>query len=177
MQFVPWAHLGLFVFAGQFDILAGPALGVIEYENPPREYVQNGSSRGEIAALVPEIGLGGELRFKLAPRAGSHTCLVLQGGYSIFNFKGSTSDLGISARHEKDLDIDYDSYDGRVLIEWPLSSGVNFLFGAEFRKVRTDALVKAQERSPEEVLELREKFDKDIDLEMTSANAIFGFRW
>ena len=177
VQFVPWAHLGLFGFSGQFNVQAGPALGVIEYENPAREYVQNGRGDGEVTALVPEIGLGGELRFKLAPRAGSHICLVLQGGYSIFDFEGSTSDLGISSRNEKDLDVDYDSYDARALIEWPLSAKVNLLVGVEYRTVRAKALSQAKDRPIDETLELREKFDKSIDLEMTSANAIVGLRW
>ncbi len=177
VQMVPWAQVGLFGFTGQMEVAAGPALGVQLYENPARQYVQNGRSTGDVVAFVPEVGIGGELRFRLGRPGNGGPDLVLQAGYSIFEFEGSTGDLGISARNEKDVDVNYDSYEARALIEWPVSAGTSLVAGAELRTISADALSSAQQRSPEEVEALREKFDKNIDLEMTSVNAILGLRW
>lgn len=176
-QFVPWVSLGLFSFLGDLDVNAGPARAVIQYENPPRNYVQGGRSSGEATAFVPEVGVGGEMRAKVGEHAGQPMNLVLQAGYSIFEFRGSTSDLGISSRNEKDLDVDYDSWDARAMFEWPVSSKYDIVAGAGIRTLRADALSEAQDRSLDETLALREKFDKDIDLEITRVNALFGLRW
>ncbi len=61
--------------------------------------------------------------------------------------------------------------------EWPWTTGTDLVVGAEYRVVTADALSEAQDRSLEETLELREKFDKDIALEVTSVNILFGVRW
>ncbi len=177
VQLVPWVTLGLFGFTGQFDVHAGAALGLQEYENPPRQYVQNGQGQGEVTAFVPELGLGGEVKARVGSRKGRDAHLVFQGDYSIFQFRGSTSDLGISSRNEKDLDVDYNSLDGRLMFEWPWTSGTDLVVGAEYRVVSADALSEAQDRSLEETLQRREKFDKDISLEVTAVNVLFGVRW
>ncbi len=176
-QFVPWLSLGLFSFVGDLDVNAGPAYGVIQYENPARDYVQGGRSTGGATAFVPEAGLGGEVRVQVAEHSGLPVSLVFQGGYSIFEFRGSSGDLGISSRNEKDIDVDYDSWDARAMFEWPISKKHDLVAGAGFRTIRADALSEAQDRSLDETLALREKFDKQIDLEITRVNALFGLRW
>ncbi len=176
-QFVPWVSLGLFSFVGDLDVDAGPARAVVQYENPPRDYVQGGRSTGDATAFVPELGVGGELRTRVGERAGQPISLVLQGGYSIFEFHGSTGDLGISSRNEKNLDVGYASWDARAMFEWPMSGRYDLVAGAGFRSLRADALSEAKDRSLEETLVLREKFDKQIDLEITRVNALVGVRW
>jgi hypothetical protein len=173
VQFVPWVSLGLFLLAGQFDIDAGPAQGVILYESPPREYVVGGRSRGEAGALSPEIGLGGELAMQLTERSR----LVLQGTYGWADFSASTSDLGVSSRNEKDIDMDYRALDGRLLLELPLGRSSNFLVGVEYRKVDIEALAEAKDRPVEEVVEIREKFNKIVNLELETVVLTVGFRW
>lgn len=177
VQLVPWIHLGLFGFTGDFEVDAGPARGIQQYELPVRDYVENGRGKGDVTAFVPEIGIGGELRFVLGERKGRRSTLALEAGYSIFEFKGSTSDLGISARNDKDLDVDYTSVNLGLFLEWPWTSGTNFVIGAELRDIEADALAEAKERSLEQTLLLREKFDKDISLEVTTVNVLLGFRW
>lgn len=177
IQFIPCLHLGLFGFTGEFEVDAGLPVGIQQYENPVRDYVQNGRGQGDVTAFVPEIGVGGELQFALGERQGRTTRLVLEGGYSIFDFQGETSDLGISARNEKDLDVDYDSINAGVFLEWPWTSGFDFVLGLEARQLQTDAESKAKDRDLEETLRLREKFDKDIHLELTTVNFLFGARW
>ncbi len=122
-------------------------------------------------------GLGGELRAQVGQHAGKPVGMVLQGGYSIFEFRGSSGDLGISSRNEKNLDVNYDSWDERAMFEWPISDRHDLVAGAGFRTIRADALSEAKDRSFDETVALREKFDKAIDLEITRVNALFGVRW
>ncbi len=176
-ELVPWVGVGLFAFAGDFGVDAGPALGVQQYELPVRDYVENGRGSGEVVAFVPELGVGSELRVRLGERRGRPARLVLQGGYSIFRFKGSSSDLGISARNDKDLDVDYTSLDARLLVEWPWTDGLDFVLGGGVRSLEADAISAAKNRDLADTLARREKFDKDVNLEITSFNVLFGLRW
>ena len=171
-EFVPWVSVGLFVLAGTFEVDAGPALGVELYEFPPRQYVVGGSSEGEAAALAPEIGVGGELSVWLGQRAR----LVLQGNYGFSDVSASTSDLGVESRNEKDIDLSFDSLDARALVELPLG-GVNFLAGVEYRRAEIDALAEAKDRPVGEIIELQEKFNKNVDFSIESLVLSVGLRW
>lgn len=173
VQFVPWIHFGLFGLVGASRVYAGPATGVIQYENPPRDYVQGGSSKGDVMAFAPEVGVGGELTFAV----GRRSTLLVQGNYSIFDFAGTTSELGVGSRNEKAVDLDYSAIDGRILYVRPMTKGSSLVFGAEFRTFLVDARVSALERSVEEILTLREKFNKDLLLELSSVNMSIGFRF
>lgn len=172
-EFVPWVFVGLFTLAGQFDIDAGPALGVIPYENPPRNYVIGGSSDGDAVAATPEIGLGGELTF----RTGERSRLTFQGNVGFLELSASTGDFGISSRNEKDIDLDYTTYDARVYYEFPMTDGADFLVGLRYYYVDIDALSEAQDRTPEEIAELREKFNKQVDFHVDTLVLSVGFRW
>jgi hypothetical protein len=173
VQFVPWIVLGLQTLGGQFDIDAGPAQRVETYEFPPRLYVVGGTSEGEAAALAPEIGIGGELLFHVGERAR----LTLQSSYAFVDVSASTSDLGVSSRNEKDIDLDYTAYDARLFYEHPIGESINFLAGVEFRRFEVDALSEAKDRPADEVVELQEKFNKNVDLSIETVTLNVGLRW
>jgi hypothetical protein len=177
VQLVPWLHLGVFSWAGQFEVNAGPAQGLISYENPPRTYVVGGHAKGDSLLFAPEIGLGGEVRFRIAGTREAPVDLTLQGSYGLLTFEGSTDELAISSRNEKDLDVDYACAEVRVLLEAPLSSRLDFVAGAQYRTMSADATAQAKERSLEDTLARREKFDKHIDLDLTFIDVLFGLRW
>ena len=172
-QFVPWIGVGLFTLAGEFEIDAGPATGVQLYEFPPREYVIGGRSKGDVGALAPELGIGGELLFRLSARSS----LVLQGNYMISDLSVSTRELGVDSRNEKEIDLDYRAADLRAHVELPMGASSNVIVGVEYRNVVIDAVSRAQERTIEEIFELQEKFNKEIDFEIESVLLHVGFRW
>ena len=172
-EFVPWLMVGFFSLGGDVDVDAGPSTGIQLYENPPREYVIGGSGSGDAVAVAPEIGLGGELKF----RTGERSRLLFRGNYSWFQFSGSTGDLGVSARREKDIDLDYNALDLSASYELPIGKAVNFVIGAHFRTTDASGSVNAEERTPEEVVELREKFNKNVDFKIETFVLNFGFRF
>lgn len=172
-EFVPWVWVGLFSMAGQFDIDAGPATGVVPYEFPPRNYVVGGKSDGDAAAAAPEIGLGGELTFRPTERSR----LSFVGNVGWFQLSASTSDFGISSRNEKNVEFDYTTYDARVYWEMPMTDRSHFVVGLRYYYVDIDALSEAQDRPDEEIEELREKFNKDISFSTDSLVLSVGFRW
>jgi hypothetical protein len=170
VEFVPWIHVGLFGFLGDYVIDAGRASGVVQYENPPRDYVVGGRATGTSGLVVPELGLGGEFRFFLTDGATLH----LGGNIAFLNFDGNTSDFGISSRNEKDLELDYVTVSGRLLLEIALNDRMNLLLGVELQSWTAEAESRASAKTEEEIRELREKFDKDISLEMSSIMGLVG---
>jgi hypothetical protein len=172
-EFVPWIMVGLFTLGGDISVDAGPATGIQLYENPPREYVVGGSGSGDAVAVAPEIGIGGELKF----RTGERARLLFRGNYSFFEFSGSTGDLGVSARNEKDIDLSYNALDLSASYEFPMSKGAKFVIGAHFRSTDASGSVTAEEATPEEVVERREKFNKNVDFRIETFVLNFGFRF
>lgn len=172
-EFVPWFLVGLYSMAGEFGVDAGPATGVVLFEFPPREYVVGGKSKGNAVAATPEIGLGGEVIFRLGERAR----LTWQSNYTIFDFKGSTSDIGVNARIEKDVSLDFTSFDTELFYELPLGGRPTFVAGIQYRHIDVNALSEAKDRAVEEILLLQEKFNKDIDLSIETVVVNFGLRW
>ncbi len=173
VQFTPWLHLGLFAFAANYEVDAGPSQGVTQYENPPRDYVVGGKGSGLTGLLIPEFGLGGELYIPITDRVR----LSLQGHAAILQYDGSTRDFGISSRNEKAVKVDYRTFGARALMEIELNEDVDLIAGLEFQYWTGDAEVRAVDRPREEILAMREKFDKDVTFEMTSLMAILGLRF
>lgn len=178
VSFTPWIHLGLQVIAGTFEVESeSPASRIQVYENPPREYVVGGKGEGDASVFAPELGAGGELRIYLGQTENGPVELALQGTYAIFEYSGSSDSLGISSRNDKDLDVDYDMLELRAEFNYPLSTEVDLLLGAAYKLITADASSKAKIVSREEALTTREKFDKDINLELTMISAYAGFRF
>lgn len=177
ISFTPWVHFGLLAFVGTFEVDAGPATGVRPYENPPRDYVIGGQGEGDSGIVSPELGIGGELKFWFGETENGPIELVLQGTYAILEYEGSTDSLGISSRNEKDLDLSYDMTELRAIFYYPISRGLDFKIGGEYRVISADASSKAKIRSFEEAVTRREKFDKDIELEMTVVSLFAGLRF
>lgn len=172
-KFVPSLYLGIVSIFGYYDLDAGPPTGTTVYEDPPREYVIGGQTDGLAGLGIPAIGLGGE--FRIGPPDGLR--LVICGNYALFRYDGSTKYIPINIRHEKDLDLKYDGYEARVLLEVPLSPKIDLVVGAEYQHMKVDAEVTAVERTEEEIEELREKFDKVINLELSSLSGLVGLRF
>ncbi len=172
-EFIPAFYLGISGIFGTYDLDAGPPTGTVQYENPPRDYVVGGRTDGWAGVGVPAIGLGGEFRIG-SPDGLRLTARAL---YGFFRYDGSTDHLPFSIRNEKNLDLEYDTFSGRVQMELPLSARVDFLLGAAYTYLKLDGEASAIEKSPEEIEELREKFDKKFNFEMSELHGFVGLRF
>lgn len=177
VSFTPWIHLGLQVIAGSFEVESGQPERIQQYENPPRDYVVGGSGSGDANVFAPELGAGGEFCIYLGETEDGPVELRLQGTYAIFEYSGDSDSLGLSGRNNKDLDVDYDMYELRAVFNYPLSSEVDLLLGAEYKVITADASSRAKFTSEEEALQNREKFDKDVNVEFTIVNFFAGLRF
>ena len=123
--------------------------------------------------IAPEIGIGAELRVPL-----SHSVTFnLQGHVGLLKYAGSTGDFGISARNEKGVDVDYLTYSSKLMFEIALNQNMDLIFGAELFYRDGEAEVRAKDKPEDEILALREKFDKDVTFQMTSLMGFVGLQF
>lgn len=177
ISFTPIIHLGMFGLAGTFEVDQGEPQRIQIYENPPREYVVGGHGEGTVGGVIPEIGIGGEFRFWFGENNYGARELAVQGSYGFLKYKGSSDALGISSRNEKDLDIDCDKIELRATFYLPISEATDFLIGAEYKAISTDASSKSKAENLEEAQKNREKWDKDITFDLTIVNVFAGLRF
>ena len=173
LKLVPWICLDVFGIFGKYDLDAGPPTGTVIYEDPPREYVVGGHSRGWIGMGIPGIGPGGELTIG----SSDGVRLILQVNCAFCKYDGSTDNFPVKARHDKNLDLDYYNLMLKSFLEIPLSPRVDLIAGVTYQYIKVDASVDAQARSPEEIEELREKWDKDVDFELSMLTGTIGLRF
>ena len=177
LEITPGLGLGVNAFFSSFTVDAGPAQGVVLYEIPPREYVVGGRGEGWTYMVLPELGIGLDVRIGGGTPDRRSLELILQGYYALLDFSGNTEDFGLSSRNNKVLDLDYEHYEARVLVSVPISRSMDFLAGVSGQFMQADATVLAEDRPASEIEALREKFNKFIRLEMTSVTFLAGLRF
>ncbi len=169
----PMVGIGLFGFAGQYDIDAGPVQGVKTYQDPPKEFAIGGQADGILGLGMPEYGGGVEIRMGTPDSAN----LVIQGHYVTLEYDGSTSFLTSSAHREKNADIDHTNIRGRVYIEVPLKNSRSIMLGVQYQQVESEAFISSTATDPEEILEKQERFDKEVEFGLTAMQALIGYTW
>ena len=171
-RFTPFVDIGLFVFYGSYDIDAGPAKGVVQYLNPPEDFVVGGQASGQLSVVVPELGAGGELR--IGSLTGAN--LVLQANYAVLQYDGSTEFLLSSDHRAKDLDLDHINYKLRAALELPLSAGRAISFGVHYHYIESIAeITSSDDFTDQEAADRHERFDKDVYFSLNTMMATFGF--
>ncbi len=169
----PWICFDLFGIFGKYDLDAGPPTGTTVYEYPPEEYVIGGHSRGWVGMGVPGLGPGGEITIGRP----DGVRLTLQANSAFFKYNGSSDNFPVKVSHEKDVDLNYYNWMVKGQLEIPLSPRVDLLAGVSYQHIKADASVTAQEHTPEEIEELREKWDKDMDFDFSLVTGNIGIRF
>jgi len=170
VSFTPWVDLGLILFVGNYEINAGAPSGVIQYMNPPEDFVVGGQADGVVGLGLPELGLGGQLRIG-SPGAVN---LVLQGRYAILQYDGDMSYFTSSRHREKNVDIDHFNARVSCALEFPLASGSCITLAAQYQLIESEAAVTSKDATTEEIIARRERFDKDVDFTMGVGTAMLG---
>jgi len=169
----PWISLGAFLAGGTYEIDAGPASGLVSYQNPPETFVIGGKADGLVGAGLPELGLGGEVR--LGRPAERH--LVVRGDYAVCQYNGDTGLITTADHRNKEIDFDHTNVRISGGIEWPLSGGRAITTGLQFQYIRTKAEIVSDADTPAAIRAARERFDKDAEFEMTILGAYLGYRF
>jgi len=173
LRIVPFLDAGLFGFVGSYEIDAGDARGIIQYQNPIEDFVDGGRVSGISGLGLPEYGGGVEIRVGQP----DSMQLVLHGHYVVCRYSGGTSFLTSSSHREKNLEIDHTNIRLRAHAEFPLRSGRSWFFGGQYQQVRSEGVVESAATDPAEIIARRERFDKEFAFRMAMINAFVGMRF
>lgn len=159
LRFTPWIHVGAQLVDTSFSIDSG---NTVRLEVPgfgERVFAVRGQAEGEGELVIPEIGLGGEIRFLFQDDGTPGVELIASGTFKILEYDGTLDDLGISDDEFDGLNIDYTSLDAGVELLFPLGERLSFKAGVFLELV--DARVELDSK-PE-----AGDFQREIDGEYT----------
>ena len=162
LKLVPELDLGIVGAGGKWKIDAGKARGTDVYQNPPVDFVVGGSSSSFIGAGAPFAGVGLELRVG----SDDYVQWVTRGSAGFFSYSGSTKPFTSSSHREKDLDIDLFSLALDTALVLPMDESTCFLVGARAQFLSIDGSIKSKERDAASIIAARERFDKDVDVDL-----------
>jgi hypothetical protein len=171
VRFTPWFELGLFGFIADYDINAGPAQGLVQYQNPPEYFVIGGHASGYGGLGLPQIGLGGELRLGDEDTVN----VVLQANYGFLEYDGSTRFLTVNRHREKNVDLEHTNLRLRALLEFPFKDARCFTFGFQYQSIESDAFISSTATDPEEILARQERFDKEVAFSLEAFQVMAGY--
>lgn len=169
VRFTPWLHGGAQYISSDFDIDAGTTVGidVPGFEN--RRYAVRGSASGEAQLVVPEYGLGGEIRCLLGNAEREAPELTFYGTYKILNYDGPLSDIGVEAEEFDNLNVDYSSLALGVDYFHPLGERVEILIGLYYEQVDSNTVLDSKPGST--------TFQREVDFNYTLYGLRAGLRF
>ena len=170
VKLVPELDLGLLGAGGKWKIDAGKARGTAVYQNPPVDFVVGGTSSAFIGAGAPFAGLGLELRVG----ADDYVQWVTRASAGFFSYSGSTKPFTSSSHREKDLDIDLLSIALDTAVILPMDENTCLILGAKAQWLSIDGSIKSKERNAASIIAARERFDKDVEVDMLIAQLYAG---
>lgn len=166
----PSLGLGVLLFGGQYDIDAGSPSGVKTYQNPPEDFAVGGSSGGFVGLGAPQWGPGIEIR------VGGPDGVVFdfEAQYLFSQYDGSTAWLTTADHRDKNLDFEHRNLRLRAQFEFP-TGDLALSVGLVAQFVETEGSVTTISTDPDEILALRERFDKNFNLTVNSLLLTVGF--
>ena len=143
---------------------------MVQYQNPPEDFVVGGRSGGLVALGAPQWGPGVDVRFG---RTGGLQ-LDLQVHYLFSQYDGSTSFLTTADHRDKNLEFDHRNLRFRGQVEIPLNRKLALTVGLQAQWIDTGGLISSTATDPAEILAKQERFDKEFTFKSTSVMGTAG---
>lgn len=160
----PWLHLGLQYVELNYNIDAG-ATSTVQFDPATRRtYAFRGRARSEERALLPEYGLGGEVRFQFRERDGKRVQLVGDVTCSRLDLKNGIGGFNFESSSFRDMSFSYSAVEWNAYVLVPVRKRVDFLCGLYLQQVDMRYTLVGDRRV--------EGLEREIALEYT----LYGFR-
>jgi hypothetical protein len=166
----PFLGAGVMLFGGFYEIDAGESTGVIQYQNPPEDFVVGGKASGFVGMFAPQWGPGIEIRMGDPGKMN----FELMAQYLFFDYSGSSGLFSTTDHREKDLEFSHSNMRVRGQFEFPRRNGGAWTLGVSAQFIDTDGSLKSSATDPVEILEKRERFDKNFMFKINSVFATLG---
>ena len=122
-----------------------------------------GSASGPAGFVLPEMGLGGELRFGKATEFN----IVVNGNVAALTFTPSTGMFRALGDDIQDLEMDHTNVKASGTLEFPREGGRAWTLGVQFQQVDTSASALLDNGA----------YIKDVSIKMTTVTGSVGLRF
>ena len=173
MRLTPSLDLGLVLFGGEFEIDDGSPRGTTVYQNPPVNFVIGGKSKSFLGGGAPKIGAGATF---VKGRDGD-PLWVSRVDIGYFSYDGGTKPFTSSGHREKELDVSMFTLGAETGFVLPLGDSIALTGGLRLQFLSLTGDIKSKDKSTEEVIAARERFDKSVDFTITTVMAYVGLAY
>lgn len=135
VRFTPWLHLGAQFVDTSYTIDSGNTLRLDIPGFGERVFAVGGTATGEAQLLIPEYGIGAEVRFRFFDPGERGMELVAAGTYKILQFDGSLDSIGFDDADFENLTIDYTALELGLDLYAPLGQGITVRAGVFLEQV------------------------------------------
>jgi len=163
LRFTPWLHLGVQYIVSDFNVEAGTTATLTAAGFGDRVYAVNGNASGEAQLIVPEYGVGGEIRLLMGENEGGPE-LTGYATWKILDYDGSLSSLGVDDDSFDALQVSYSSLEIGTNVYFPLGDTVDLLLGLYYEQVDSTTTLDSKPSEGD--------FQREVELNY----AMFGFR-
>ena len=172
-KLTPSLDLGLVLFGGDMKVDAGKTTGTTVYQNPPVDFAVGGKSSMPVVIGAPKIGIGAD--YRVGPDDGFQW--VFHGDIGYFTYSGSTKFLTSSSHREKEIEVNYLSVTGEAGCAFPLYDGSALSLGVRVQVVSIEGSINSKEKDQAAIIAARERFDKSVDLMLTTMMLYVGYNY
>ncbi len=168
LAFTPWLFLGVQYLDADASVDAGSVIRIETSGITGREISVGGRASASGTALIPEYGIGGELRWKFHDGSSIGPELILDATLKLLDFQGALDFAGVESDQFDDLDIDYTALQANLTFQWPV--GQQFLGQIGVYMEQVDAMVTLD-------ADQAEQFQRDIEVEYLLLGAMMGIKF
>jgi hypothetical protein len=169
VRFTPWIHAGLQYIDSTFDLNSGNSASIQGAGFQGRSYVVNGRATGEAQLIIPEIGIGGELRFLFHDGEDSGPELTLFGTYKLLDLEGNLDSIGVDDDEFDRLSVTYTALELGANFYYPLGDSVDLLIGLYLEQVESNTVLESKPSVG--------TFQREVDLDYTLYGLRAGLRF
>lgn len=135
LRVTPWLHLGLQYVELVYEVNAGATTTIQVDPRTQRTFAVRGRAKNTEEALLPEYGIGGEVRLQLWERGGKRVQVVGDATLKKLDVQDGLGSLGFEDSSFADLDFTYESLEMNVYIVFPLNERLDLLGGVYLEQV------------------------------------------
>ncbi|MEX2605988.1 MAG: hypothetical protein WD708_01480 [Kiritimatiellia bacterium] len=169
IRFTPWLHLGVQYIQTDFSIDSGATVRLEGAGFQNRTYAVRGRASGTAELVIPEYGLGAELRVLFHDPNETGPELAAYATWKILDFDGSLDTIGVEADEFENLIFDYSALELGVNFYFPLGKSVDLLAGLYMEQVEVNTELTSKPNLGD--------FKREVDLDYTLLGLRAGLRF
>ncbi|MDA3875364.1 MAG: hypothetical protein PF795_15565, partial [Kiritimatiellae bacterium] len=169
IRFTPWLHLGVQYIQTDFSIDSGNTIRLEAAGFQNRVYAVRGRASGTAELVIPEYGLGAELRMLFHEPNAAGPELAAYATWKILDFDGSLDTIGVEADDFENLVFEYSALELGVNLYFPLGTTAELLAGVYLEQVEVNTELTSKPSAGD--------FQREVDLDYTLLGVRAGIRF